>query len=142
MSPAVPGYPVLLVSNAGGNEFAIRPTPDPTSNPIDDDLTETENNVNYNPLSAPHKTHGTDTDNSDKYDSEIRGLVVVSGNLTYANSPTIRGKVIAGSVTVTGTPPTLEYSPDSLLNPPPPLGGFFSYRYDRRPASVRKNVLP
>jgi hypothetical protein len=140
MSPAVPGYPTLLVCNAGGNAFSIRPTPDPTSNPADDDLTEGENGVNFNPTGAPHKTHGTDSDQSDAYGSEIRGLVVVSGNLTYANSPTILGNVLVGG-SVAGTP-SFTYLPDSLLNPPPPLGGFYTYRYDRRPASTVKAVLP
>jgi hypothetical protein len=140
MSPAVPGYPALLVSNAGGNNFAIQATPDPTADVADNDLTESENGVNFNPSGVPHKTLGTDTDESDTYDSELYGLVVVSGNLTYANSPAIRGRVVVGG-TVSGSP-TFEYRPDALLNPPPPVGGFFSYRLDRRPASVRKNVLP
>jgi hypothetical protein len=140
MSPAVPGYPILLVCNSGGNAFAIRATPDPSSNPADDDLTEGENGTNFNPTGAPHKTLGTDNDQSDAYDSEIRGLVVVGGNLDYANNPVIRGRVLVGG-SVTGTP-ALTYLPDSLLNPPPPLGGFYTYRYDLRPASIRKSVLP
>jgi hypothetical protein len=140
MSPAVPGYPTLLVCNAGGNAFAIRATPDPSSDPSDDDLKEGANGTNFNPTGAAHKTLGTDSDQSDAYDSEIRGLLVVSGALDYANNPTIRGRILVGG-SATGTP-AFTYLPDSLLNPPPPLGGFYTYRYDRRPASMSKAVVP
>jgi hypothetical protein len=136
MSPASPGYPTLLVSNTNGNAFAIRPTP--SSVPATDGLRESENGVTYNPAGAPHKTHGTDNDLSDAYDSEIRGLVIVSDNLTTANNPAIRGKVIVGGSGL----PTYTYQPDSLLNPPPPLGAFYNYRHDPRTTSVRKVVLP
>ena len=136
MSPASPGYPTLLVSNTNGNAFSIRPTP--SSVPATDGLRESENGITYNPTGAPHKTHGIDGDLSDDYDSEIRGLVIVSGNLTTANDPAIQGKVIVGGSGL----PTYTYQPDSLINPPPPLGAFYNYRYDPRTTSVRKVVLP
>lgn len=120
LSPHTPGYPVLLVNGA----FTIQPTAV--------DLSESTNAFNYNP--------SDDSDISDTYPlaEAIRGLVAVSGNLTYANSPRITGRVIVGGST-SGTP-TFTYRPDSLLNPPPPLGGFYTYRFDRRPASLRKAV--
>jgi hypothetical protein len=110
-------------------------------------LREVENLVNYNRSGVPHRTFGIDDWNDgvvaaevNDYDSEIRGLIGISGNVTYQFSPPIRGKVLVGG-SVAGTP-AFEYRPDSLLSPPPPLGGFYTYRYDRRPASTRKVVLP
>jgi hypothetical protein len=137
-SPAMPGYPTLLVNG----DFTIQGTL-----ATDPRLRELDNAVNYNPAGAPHRDFGTDnwTDGVaasevNDYETQIRGLVGISGNLTYQYSPLMRAKVVVGG-TVTGTP-TLDFQPDSLLNPPPPLGVFYTYRYDRRPASTRKAVLP
>jgi hypothetical protein len=129
-SPHIPGYPALLVN---GN-FAIRATNQP--------LSETANDVNYNPAGFPYNG-SEDGDKSDQYASEIVGLVGVSGTLTYKYTPQLVGRVIVGGnggAAINNGSPTVTYRPDSLLNPPPPLGGFYTYRYDRRPASVRKAV--
>ncbi|HEX3599726.1 MAG TPA: hypothetical protein VHU84_06255, partial [Lacipirellulaceae bacterium] len=123
-SPVIPGYPALLVNGS----FAIRATNHP--------LSETENGVDYN--------FDGITGNYNNVASEIHGLVGVSGVLTYKQNPQIRGRVIVGGnggVPVNNGSPTVTYVPDSLINPPPPLGGFYTYRYQRRPASAEKVVL-
>jgi hypothetical protein len=137
-TPAVPGYPALLVNGS----FTIQGTL-----ATDPRLREVENFVNYNPAGAPHRDFGTDNwldgvvaSEVNNYESQIHGLIGISGNMTYQFSPPIRGRAIVGG-SVSGTP-AFTYKLDSLLNPPPPLGGFYTYRHDRRPASVRKNVLP
>jgi hypothetical protein len=130
MAPAKPGYPALMVH---GN-FAIRSTPRV--------LNEAEMGVNFNPSNMPYDFNNpaanpTDSLANDGYPSEIQGLVAVSGNLTCENTPRLRGQVIAGG-TVSGAY-NLNYQPYSMINPPP---SFYTYRYDVRPASVRKVVLP
>lgn len=137
ISSHIPGYPALLVN---GN-FAVRATSSLLSEP--------DNGVNYNPpggVGTPgvvHKIHQTDEDPDDVYDdSGIQGLVAVFGTLTYKYTPQIWGRVIVGGnggVPLNLGTPTVTYVPDSLLNPPPP---FYAYRYDRRPNSTRKVVLP
>lgn len=130
LAPATPGYPVLL---AQGN-FAIRATYRT--------LNEAENSTNFNPSGVPFEFNNpsasaTDTAANDCYPSEIQGLVAVSGNLTCENQPRFRGQLIVGG-TITGAY-SLEYHPHSLIHPPP---NFFTYRYDIRPRSTRKTVLP
>jgi hypothetical protein len=130
MAPAKPGYPALMVN---GN-FAIRSTAR--------QLNEAEYITNFNPSNMPFEFNNslaspTDTGLNDSYPSEIQGLVAVSGDLAFENTPRLRGQVIVGGA-VTGTY-SLDYQPYSMINPPP---SFYSYRYDTRPTSVRKVVLP
>ena len=81
-----------------------------------------------------------DSNTNDTYPSEIGGLVAILENLTYANSPRMRGPVIVGgSVTNGGGTLTVESSPESLVTPPGFVG---PYVYNRRPASTAKGVLP
>jgi hypothetical protein len=128
-SPATPGFPTLLVN---GN-FVIQAT--------NADLSESQNAVNYNPAAVPYYGFSPTTDDlwDDAYPvaAALQGLIGVSGNLTYQNSPQMTGRVIVGG-TVSGTP-NFTYRPDSLLSPPPT---FYDYRYERRSASTRKSVLP
>jgi hypothetical protein len=132
-SPAAPGYPILLVN---GN-FSIQAINNA-------DLSEVTSAVNFNPVNVPYFPFAQSTDAAidDTYPANeaLRGLIAISGNLTYQNSPQISGRVVVGG-SVTNSP-TFQYRPDSLINPPPPLGGFYTYRYDLRPASIRKAVLP
>jgi hypothetical protein len=125
-SPAVPGYPALLVDadNAVEADFGIYAT-----NRV---LSETENGVDYN-------LDGT-TGNY-IYPSEIRGLIAIRDDLTYSNRPLIRGQILVGDdIKDSSGELEVEFLPDSLLNPPP---GFLApYSYLRRPASARKVVLP
>jgi hypothetical protein len=130
MAPAKPGYPALMVN---GN-FAIS-----SSARV---LNEAEYVTNLNPAGMPYDFNSplatsTDTSLNDAYPSEIQGLVAVSGNLTFENSPRLSGQVIVGGA-VSGAY-SLNYQPYSMINPPP---SFYGYRYDPRPVSARKVVLP
>jgi hypothetical protein len=114
--------------------FAIRSTPRV--------LNESEYTTNFNPTGMPYdfnNASATATDNSlnDAYPSEIHGLVLVSGSLTFENSPRLRGQLITGGG-LSGTP-NLNYHPASMINPPP---SFYTYRYETRKSSVRKVVAP
>ncbi len=128
-APAKPGYPVLLVN---GN-FQIQAP--------NTDLGEATSGVNFNPLSTPYYSSSptSDDDMSDAYpwSHTLRGLVAINGDLTYQNTPRITGRVIVSGSTTNS--PSLQYSPESLLSPPPE---FFSERHEHRNASVRKAVLP
>jgi Carbohydrate binding domain len=134
-SPAVAGYPALLVhaDTAANANFTIGAT--------NRTLSETENVVNFNPTGAPSDDFGQDTNTTEIYPSEIRGLVAVENNLTFQGNALVRGAVMVGNDLVS-TAGSLEvnYQPDSLLNPPP---GFSSpSAYVRRAASAKKVVLP
>jgi hypothetical protein len=134
-SPAVPGYPALLVDadSASNADFAILA--------INRGLSEKEQGVNFNPAGAPHAQFGEEADLNDIYPSEICGLVAVEDDLTFQNRPFIRGQVLVGDdlANSSGTL-DVEYLPESLLSPPP---GFVAPDANqRRPASTYKAVLP
>jgi hypothetical protein len=133
-SPAVAGYPTLLVDSDDGTsaDFAICAT-----NRM---LSEKENGVNYNPVGAPHDEFGQDADTSDTYQSQIRGLIAVRHDLVFQNRTLVRGQVIVGNnIANSSGELEIDYQPDSLLNPP---SGFWSYTYPRRTGSTQKVVLP
>jgi hypothetical protein len=134
-SPYVAGYPALLVdaNTATDADFSIRAT--------NQSLSEKDNGVNYNPSGSPHSEFGQDADTSDIYRSEITGLIAIEDDLTFQNTPLIRGQVIVGDdIANSSGALDVEYQPDSLFNPPP---GFLApKRYERRPASATKAVLP
>jgi hypothetical protein len=133
MTPAKPGYPSLIVDGNFGISGTSRA------------LNEAESGVNFNASGMPfefnnpaaNSTDAAPSGINDSYPSEILGLVAVSGNLAFANSQRVRGQVIVGG-TVSGAY-DLNYHPGSMINPPP---GFYDYRYETRPTSVRKVVLP
>src|SRR5262245_36372192 len=80
MVPASPAYPSLVVKG----DFAIRAT--------SRSLNELESNTNFNPTGMTcdfgnSTSSTTDSNLNDSYPSEIRGLVAVSGNMTFTNSP-------------------------------------------------------
>jgi hypothetical protein len=133
--PAAAGYPALLIhaDTATNANFAILAT--------NRALSESENGVNFNPVGATSDDFGQDTDTNEVYPSEVRGLVAVENNLTYANNGLLRGALVVGN-DLTSTSGALEvnYAPDSLLNPPP---GFTSATtYVRRASSAKKSVSP
>jgi hypothetical protein len=133
-SPAVAGYPALLVDSDNGTsaDFAIN-----ASNCV---LSEKDDGVNYNPAGAPHDELGTNATTTDIYRSQIRGLIAIRHDLTYQNRALLRGPVIVGNnITSSSGELEINYLPDSLLNPP---SGFWSYAYPRRTGSTQKVVLP
>src|SRR5262249_22250798 len=107
-SPAVAGYPALLVhaDTSTNANFTILAT--------NRALSESENGVDFNPTGAPSDEFGQDADTNDIYTSEIRGLVAVENNLTYANNGLLRGALVVGN-DLTSTSGALEvnYAPDS-----------------------------
>ena len=133
-SPAVAGYPALLVDSDNGTsaDFSILAT--------NRALSETENGMNYNPSGAPSDDFGQDTDTNDIYQSHIKGLIAIRHDLTYQNRSLVKGQIIVGNnIANSSGELEVEYQPDSLLNPPP---GFWSYSYVRRTSSTQKVVLP
>ena len=132
-TPAVPGYPALLVdADTGTADFSILAT--------NRALSEKENTTNFNPSGAASDEFGVDSDTNDIYRSQIRGLVAVRRDLVYGNRSITKGQIIVGNnIANSSGELEVDYQPDSLLNPPP---GFWSYTYSRRAASTRKAVLP
>jgi hypothetical protein len=102
-----PDAPVLMVE---GN-LIIKPSS------VTGSLSESACNTNFNPIGAPYNG-ATDSDKSDQYPDEIRGLVHVKGNLTLQQTARIVGVVICeGTVTCDGTN-TIVYDPSLSANPP------------------------
>jgi hypothetical protein len=133
-SPAVAGYPALLVDADDGTsaDFALSAT--------NRALSEKENGVNYNPAGAPHDELGQNADTNDIYPSQIRGLIVIRHDLAFQNRSLVRGQIVVGNNIANASGELeVDYQPDSLLNPPP---GFWSYSYPRRTNSIQKVVLP
>ncbi len=134
-SPAVPGYPALLVdaNDPSTADFSLRATSRP--------LVEKDNAVNLNPVGSPHEIFGQESKLDDSYTSEISGLVAVRGDLDFQNTPLIRGQVIVGG-RIANSSGTLEveYQPDSVLTPPPGFSAPDSYL--PRPGSTKKAILP
>ena len=75
--------PVLIVD--GDLELAYEST--------GSQLREKDEGTNFNPAGAPFEGV-SDSDESDKYPSEIRGLVHVRGDLTLKNTALVRGAVV------------------------------------------------
>ena len=134
-APFVAGYPALLVDAdvAANADFSIRAT--------NRALNEKENGVNYNPAGSSHADLGQDADTIDIYRSQITGLIAIEDDLTFQNTPLIRGQIIVGDdIANSSGALDVEYQPDSLLNPPP---GFLAPKsYARRAGSSTKAVLP
>jgi hypothetical protein len=134
-APYVAGYPALLVDadTAADADFSIRAT--------NRALNEKENGVNYNPSGSSHPDLGSDNDTSDIYCSQISGLIAVEDDLTFQNTPLVRGQIVVGDdlANSSGTL-DVEFQPDSLLKPPP--GFLASPSYVRRAGSATKTVLP
>jgi hypothetical protein len=99
--------PVLMVE---GN-LIIKP------NSVTGVLSESACNTNFNPIGAPYNG-STDSDKSDQYPDEIRGLVHVKGTLRLQQTARIVGVVICeGTVSCEDTN-TLVYDPSLYANPP------------------------
>lgn len=81
--PVIPGYPALIVDG-------------PLTITIDgSDLSEPTKNFNYNPIGAAYKG-SADSDETDVYACEIRGLVYASGNVTMSGAVSLTGPLIVG----------------------------------------------
>lgn len=84
-------------------------------------LSEASANVNFNPATTPYDGVG-DTDKTDLYPSEIRGVVHVMSTLasvSLESGVTIAGTLISeGSLTITSA--TIRHDPQLLQDPPAP----------------------
>lgn len=105
-------YPVLITD--GGIEFRLKSTTQT--------LSESTEGTNFNPTGAPY-SGSVDSDTSDIYPNEIRGLVHAKGAITFTD-PT---KIVGGLITEkTGTAITFNASPeiqyDATLSTNPPIG--------------------
>ena len=100
-------------------------------------LSEATCNTNFNPTGAPYDGV-TDSDKSDTYPNEIRGLIHVKGSLALQDTARIVGVVICeGSVTGSGTN-TLVY--DAGIQASPPQGYTFVERMQVSPGSWKQIV--
>jgi hypothetical protein len=84
----------------------------------DQQLDETAENANYNPAAAPYRGF-SDSDQTDKYPGQIKGLVYVSGNLSITKPAKFDGIVIVGGATSISDAVTVSYSTNSRDYPPP-----------------------
>ncbi len=106
-SPAASGYPCLLVDGPLTLSFSGSTPLSETGAP----------SVNFNPAGMPHQG-ATDSDASDAYTSEIRGLVYASGSVTTSGDPSIVGVLVAGGGVSTSGKLTLAFDSTIASNPP------------------------
>jgi len=100
-------FPVLLVEGDLTLKF----------NSVVGSLSESACNTNFNPVGAPYGG-GTDSDKTDQYPDEIRGLVHVKGSIRLQQTARLVGVVICeGSVTCENTN-TIVYDAGLYANPP------------------------
>ncbi len=111
MEPYRPDFPVLLIKgttnlalrSTGGNQF----------------LRESREGHNYNLPGAPYQGQ-TNNDQRDSYPSEIRGLIHVIGDVTFADSGVYRGAVLVQGKVQIGMlrNPRIYHDRDLIINPP------------------------
>lgn len=112
MHPARADYPTLIVEGdlvikcAGGGAV------------LDEDPLD----VSLNPPGAPYEG-STDLDDTDKFPSELRGLIHVTGTVFVDSNATVRGTVIAESTAPNdaieiNNDPTVIHEPALWTNPP------------------------
>jgi len=81
-------------------------------------LSEATDGHNYNPLGAPYH-ESTDSDQSDSYPSEIRGLVHVIGALSFQGNYVHRGAImVQGTASVLTEGATIYHDRNLIMNPP------------------------
>lgn len=122
-----PRLPVLLVE---GN-LILKCTSAGTT------LSESVNAKNYNPTGAPYGGV-CDSDTSDTYPNEIRGLIHISGSLVFQNTARIVGAIVCeGTVTCDGANTIVH---DASLCTCPPDGYTYVDRMSISPGSWRQVV--
>ncbi len=80
-------------------------------------LSESSQNVNFNPATAPYNGV-SDSDKSDTYPSRVHGLVYATDDVTLRGTSSISGPILAGDdLGISGTI-TLTFEPAYAENPP------------------------
>lgn len=122
--PAVENYPALLVRG----DFSCR---------MNTSLLTEGSGLNFNPPGTPYPwpSGSTDSDTTDSYPNEIRGLIYVSGNFQTQTAATLGQVVVGGVITHMNGSYTLNYNPLYYSNPPP---GFSLIRMLPAPGSWRQ----
>ncbi len=122
-----PDFPTLLVDG----HLIIKYTSASTT------LSEVTNARNYNPLGAPYSGI-TDSDTSDQYPNEIRGLVHVKGNLNLQLTARVIGTVICEGAVICED--TNSITRNAGLYTSPPKGYTYVERMQVSPHSWRQIV--
>ena len=131
LEPFRSDYPTLIVS---GN---LRVTTYSQSQ----SLSENNYSMNYNSTGAPY-SGVTDSDQSDLYPNEVRGLVHVKGNFTMDNTARIRGIVICeGQAVITGGNNELIHDP-AIAAAPPSGYNIADYILAVQPQTARRAAAP
>lgn len=99
-------YPVLIVLSDLDLEYRS-----------DAPLSEGNEGHNFNPPGAPYLGQ-SDTDQSDDYPSEIRGLVHCTGVLSISQTAQVRGVIICDDAALIEGAPTIIHDPTIPQNPP------------------------
>jgi len=100
-------FPVLLVEGA----LIIKP------NSVVGSLSESACNTNFNPVGAPYSGI-TDSDTTDQYPDEIRGLVHVKWSLRLQQTARVVGVVICEGTVACEDTNTIVYDAGLSANPP------------------------
>lgn len=115
--PAVPNYPSLLVSGSITLSMKYK------SNGLD----ESSFGKNFNPPGTPFPYVGgvTDSDTSDQWPSEFKGLIYATGDIYIDNKPArITGVVVSGqNIVIRNDTDQIVYNSIFLENPPPGFVG-------------------
>jgi hypothetical protein len=102
-----PDFPVLLVE--GNVDIKLKSIAGP--------LSEATCNTNFNPAGAPY-SGVTDTDKTDLYPNEIRGLIHIKGSLTLWETTRLVGVVICEGTLNCQATNTTVYDASLYANPP------------------------
>ena len=92
--------------------------------------------MNLNPAGTPYEGF-TDTTIDDRYPSEIRAVVFVSGTLKTRKRAVFRGTVFADALDCRGS---LSIRHDASLQRNPPVGFVDRYMYSLVPGTWKKSV--
>lgn len=104
-APATPTMPAIL--SQGRIAVDLKSTP----------LSETTQNVNFNPATAPYNGV-SDSDKSDTYPSRVRGLVYASDDVAARGTSAVSGPLLAGDDVAFAQTVTLTFDSGYAANPP------------------------
>ena len=100
-------FPVLLVEGDLVVKF----------DSVTQSLSESARDTNFNPIGAPYNGV-TDSDKTDVYPNEVRGLIHVKGSVEFGSLPRIVGGVICEGTFKIDSTNTIVYDASLYTNPP------------------------